>query len=245
MLSAFRLSFSFLTRFPLPSPKSFENADFPKSFIFFPLVGAVVGALLSSFAFLLLHAGAGEMLTSFLLLTALVLITGGIHIDGVADSVDGFFGADNRGERLRIMKEPAVGSFGMTAIALLLIGKFAGFYMVLESGAVQPIIVAMVLSRWGMAAVGFRAVYPRADGTGKLFIGKLSPESFAASSAIAFFFVYLLLGNIAAVYILLAAVLVLLVRKLSERKIGGITGDLLGATNELLELSLLITLGFL
>jgi len=109
MYGPLQLAFSFLTRFPVGRRAEYGENDYGNSYIFFPVVGLAIGALMALAAATVSYIGTREATTAFLLLVILVAATGGLHLDGVADTADGFFGGQNRDERLRIMKESSTG----------------------------------------------------------------------------------------------------------------------------------------
>ncbi|GMT42978.1 MAG: adenosylcobinamide-GDP ribazoletransferase [bacterium] len=240
MIPAIRLAFTFLTRLPLSGLKEYDENDFKRCIKFFPVVGLVIGAIVCLTAEVLLAVGAREATVTFIVLTLPVLITGGLHLDGLADTADGFWGGKDKERALAIMKDSSTGPFGMTAVTLVMIGKFSALWVILNSGVVWPIVSAFVLSRWAMAAVSFKAAYPRGSGTGKVFIGNLVPLDFLYSSVMAAAVCILFAGWRAILLVALAASVVWCVRFISNRKIGGVTGDVLGATNEVTELVILM-----
>lgn len=242
MFAPLSLAFSFLTRFPVNGSETYGENDYGNSYRFFPVVGLAIGALLALAAAVFSYIGTHTGTTAFLLLVILVAATGGLHLDGVADTADGFFGGRDREEALRIMKESSTGTFGAAAIILILIGKFAALWSILSIGNVSSIIPALVLSRWAMSVASYGSAYPRESGTGKSFIGKLTLQSYLISTAIAIGIAFLFLGNSALIPIAVAAAIALAVKTFSYRKIGGVTGDVLGTVNELTELVLLTML---
>ncbi|MFQ5432331.1 MAG: adenosylcobinamide-GDP ribazoletransferase [Nitrospinota bacterium] len=239
MLSPLLLAFSFLTRFPVDGREEYDEDDYGNSYMFFPVVGLAVGALLALAAAGFSYIGTREGTTAFLLLVILVAATGGLHLDGVADTADGFFGGRDRNDALRIMKESSTGTFGVAAVVLILIGKFAALWSILSIGAPSSIIPALVLSRWAMSAASYKSAYPRDAGTGKSFTGRLTLQSYLISTAVAVGIAFLFAGKAALIPIAVAAVIALVVKTVSYRKIGGVTGDVLGTVNEITELVLL------
>ncbi len=240
MISSAKLAFSFLTRFPVPGGKEYGEEDFHKGFLFFPVVGLAIGAVLAIAGTFLIWLGAHEAVTAFVLLAMLVVMTGGLHLDGVADTADGFFGGKDKNAALLIMKDSRAGAFGVTAVTLTLIGKFAALWAIVHSGLFLSLIVPFVLSRWAMAVVAYKAVYPREAGTGQFFVGGLTPQRFFYCSAITFALCALLAGLHSVILITVAILTACCMRLASNRKIGGVTGDVLGATDELVELLVLM-----
>lgn len=242
MLRAFRLAFVFLTRVPLPGRADYAEDDFPRSFLFFPVIGAMIGLLLAGVAWMFIAIGVDDRVTAFIMLFLLVLVTGGLHLDGLADTVDGFFCGKGREDMLRIMREPAAGPFGMTAIFLALIGKFAALWHVLQFESIWTIIPVFAFARWGMAFASFEAVYPRVTGAGKAFIGKVSPFTLIYSLLFCIALTFFLARKTLVVFFILTVFLSYFIRHVSDGKIGGMTGDVLGAISEVLETSLLLAI---
>jgi adenosylcobinamide-GDP ribazoletransferase len=226
----------------LPGRADYAEEDFPKSFLFFPVVGALIGVALAATGVVFVWIGVDDRITAVFILFLLVLITGGLHLDGLADTVDGFFCGKGQEDMLRIMREPSAGPFGMTAIFLVLIGKFAALWHVLQFGNVATIIPVFVFSRWGMAFASFEAVYPRVTGSGKAFIGKVAPVTLMFSVLFALALTFFISRKSIVPFFSITVFVAYFIRHLSDSKIGGVTGDVLGAINEITETVLLMTL---
>jgi len=239
MTAGLHLAFSFLTRLPVPTREKYGEEDFKNSFIYFPVVGLAIGFMAALISAALIYAGAREFITAFLILAFIIAVTGGLHIDGLADTADGFMGGTDGRESLRIMKDSHVGSFGVAAVALVLVGKFAALWTCLETGLSLSIVVPFVLSRWVMTAVSVNARYPRRTGTGKHFVGKITMPGFALSTVLALVITVSLAGYYGILLLVVAAGVAYGFRRLSDKKIEGVTGDVLGAANEVAELVLL------
>lgn len=240
MISSAKLAFSFLTRFPVPGGEEYSEEDFQKSFLLFPVVGLAIGALLAITAMLLIWLGTHEAVTAFVLLAMLTAITGGLHLDGLADTADGFFGGKDKNAALLIMKDPRAGPFGTAAVTLTLIGKFTAIWAIVHSGLFLSLVAPFVLSRWAMAVVAYKSAYPRETGTAKFFVGGLTPQRFLYCSATTLALCLLLSGWKSVIIVPVAVLVACYIRFVSNRKIGGVTGDVLGATDELVELSVLM-----
>jgi len=240
MIAPLSLAFSFLTRLPFFEAKEYDDDDFKRSFVFFPLVGFFLGIVFVLVGYLLLSLGADTRIASFFILLLSAIATGGIHLDGLADSADGLFGGNSKEKILRIMKEPAIGSFGTTALFLILIGKFSAIVSILDAGNVSLLISAYTISRWGMVAGSFNALYPRDVGTGKAFIGAVSQNDFLISTGITFLILFFVSGLFSLILFVLAGFIIAVIRIFAEKKIGGVTGDILGAISEVVELVILI-----
>lgn len=240
MLKPLHLAFTFLTRLPLPQVKEYGAADFGASFAFFPLVGAVIGGMAAAAAYGLMAAGADPRVAAFAALLLLTLIPGALHLDGLADSADGLLSGKGPQRALEIMKEPFTGPFGYTAIFLVLIGKFTALWLLCEQGRFAAIAVALAFSRWSMIAAAYNARYPRATGTGAAFVGTISAVTLFIAAMFILATGFWTGPKKLALFAAVALGSALAMRKFAEKRIGGVTGDILGAVNEIAETLLLL-----
>lgn len=240
MLKPLHLAFTFLTRLPLPQVKEYGAADFGAAFAFFPVVGAAIGGIAAAAACGLVAAGADPRIAAFAALLLITLLTGALHLDGLADSADGLLSGKGPQRALEIMKEPHSGPFGYTAIFLVLIGKFTALWLLCEQGRFAAIAVALAFSRWSMIVGAFKARYPRATGTGAAFVGTFSAPTVLFGTATLLAAAFWAPPMKLALFAGAAALTALALRKFAERKIGGVTGDILGAVNETAETLLLL-----
>jgi adenosylcobinamide-GDP ribazoletransferase len=229
-------AFQFLTRIPLPSPR-YETDSLARSIKFFPVVGLVVGsgaALLHR----LLIPHLSRPIVALVLIVYLVLITGCLHEDGLADTADGFGGGRNKEQILIILKDSRIGSYGSTALIVSLLSR----YLLLASLPLEHfaayVISAHVLSRWSSLPLSyFLAPAREQDGQGSRIAKLTSISSLAVGSIFSFAVVFFALRWAAAPPILAALLTVILSGWLYYRKIGGVTGDCFGATNQFVEIA--------
>jgi adenosylcobinamide-GDP ribazoletransferase len=229
VLSAFAL----LTRLPLPNHRGTGAA----SAWAWPLVGAVLGALTAALASLALGLGITPGVTAALVLGFGAVLTGGLHEDGLSDTADGLFGGWTRERRLEIMKDSRVGSYGVLALVLVTLARWSALTALLVFGGHWGALVASgALSRVPMALI--MALVPNARGEG------LSHATGRPSGAVAL--VGLGLGVAVAglavgwaALVMLTAVLgvAVVVSFVALRRIGGQTGDVLGASQQLAEVA--------
>ena len=243
---------AFLTRLPVPARRDFDLA---RAAWAFPLVGALVGAVVGGVAVGASALGLPLLVAAVLAVLAEVLVTGALHLDGLADCADGCGGHD-RESRLRIMKDHAVGVYGVSAVALDLLLKVALLHGLLSSWeameqgvqAVQGVqgrwamvgICAAVwaLSRAAMLPLARWLPYARAEGTGRSLVAGLGPVGVGVGAALAVAVALLpLLGGLPlvlpAVLVVGAALAALAVAAWARRMLGGVTGDVLGAAAEM------------
>lgn len=226
-----------LTRLPVPAPRGRGAA----AAWAYPLAGLAVGAFAGVAGWAALGLGAG--LAAALALTVQVMVTGALHDDGLADCADGFWGGAEPARRLAIMKDSQVGSFGVLALVLSLIARWSALSALFAAGAVLgPMIAAAVLSRAAMGAV--MAAMPNARQSGLAgSIGRPDAATAAFGAALALALAALAVGPLAALTAgLAAAVLAALTALTARAKIGGVTGDVLGAVQLISEIAALATL---
>jgi adenosylcobinamide-GDP ribazoletransferase len=231
----------FFTRLPLPFDLKADSKDFSKGLIWFTTVGLVIGILLAGL-FMLLSPWIGMLTLSVVLVLAEALITGGLHLDGLADTFDGLYSNREKERSLEIMKDSRIGSNGALAliayfllkIALLneLLGGMNGVSLIQH-----PAWLLLIMPVSGKAALGlscFLGPYARKEGMGHLFIGKVSRLQLILLLMIGFAFtaVYPVSAVTLAVVLMVTPLYTRHVRK----RIDGLTGDTLGAWHELSEL---------
>lgn len=239
MLNDLHTAFSFLTILPVGAS---ENPQPGRSFAYFPLVGLVIGLILSA-AVLLLAGRTSPEILAFILLALWVMLTGGLHLDGFADSCDGLLATTDPARRLEIMKDPRIGSWALIGTVLLLLGKWSA----IQSVAPVLLIIPPVLGRWGMVLAAYAFHYARATGTGAYFRNGLGRVQVIAASGMSIVIVILAAFATRPVFglaILLPPAMVYLIGKWAAARLGGgLTGDVYGALCEVIELAALLVLG--
>jgi adenosylcobinamide-GDP ribazoletransferase len=230
------VAFQFLTRIPLPSI-AYEDDSLSRSTKFFPLVGLVIGfgaVLLQKL--LLFHLS--RPLVALIVLIYLVMITGCLHEDGLADTADGFWGGRTRDQILAILKDSRIGSYGATALALSLLAR----YLLLASLPLKQfaayVISSQVLCRWSALPLSYFLPPAREqDGQGARIARLTSLASLIFGSAFSFAVVAFALRWSAIAPALIAIPIVALSGWVYARRIGGVTGDCFGATSQLTEIA--------
>jgi adenosylcobinamide-GDP ribazoletransferase len=229
-------AFQFLTRIPMPSIE-FEADSLSRAVKFFPLVGLVVGSGVVSLQ-MVLTPHLNRSLVALILLFYLVLITGCFHEDGLADTADAFGGGWNRDQILLIMRDSRIGSYGGTALVLSLLAR----YLLLASLPLEHfaayIISAHVLCRWSSLPLSYSLPPAREqDGQGARIAKLTSLPSLIFGSLCCFAVVGFALRRAAVTPLVVATLTVGLSGWLYSRKLGGVTGDCFGATNQLAEIA--------
>ncbi|GMR21726.1 MAG: adenosylcobinamide-GDP ribazoletransferase [Acidobacteriota bacterium] len=224
----FLAAVAFLTRVPIRT--AFTAEDVGRASIFFPVVGVGIGALQFG-----LWKLTSPHLTSLVVAVAVVTLsawlTRALHLDGLADFVDGL-GGGTRGDVLRIMKDSRIGAFGAIALVLVLCMKIAAIDAMSKP---EAFLLAPALARWTPVALGYSLPYARSGRSSPgAHVGKL--ELAIATIITAGLVVVLGHAVLAGVVVLVST----LVGVIAKRRVGGITGDVLGANIELAETAVLI-----
>jgi adenosylcobinamide-GDP ribazoletransferase len=240
MVRRFIIAIQFLTRLPVQRSLNSSEADIGKAAAFFPLVGVLVGGG-AALVFVVLQRVLPPPAAVFSAIVFAALITNGFHEDGLADSFDGFGGGWTKDRVLEIMRDSRIGTYGTLALIFVILGKFI-FLSSLPAGQIwRWLIVAHTASRWTILPLCAWLPYARAEGQGKLVAKQVSILEIIIGT-LTLLLVLVLLPWRAALVALLATSLVTLLSGLYFRnRIRGITGDCLGATNQLTEVVLYLT----
>lgn len=235
------LAVQFLTLLPVPLRAAPRPQDWGRSALAFPLVGLLLGLLLAGVQRLLGHAD--PQLQAALLVALWALASGGLHLDGLADSADAWLGGHGDRERtLAIMKDPRSGPAGVIAIVLVLLLKFAAVAALLKSGAWLALVLAPLLGRTALLALLRTTPYARPGGMGDAMAAHL-PRGLSLLLVVIVLAALPLAGKMGVVAVLAALPAWLLLRWLMLRRLGGATGDTLGAAVELTEAVVLLAAG--
>ena len=244
------LAIRFLTVIPIisfpPSNNTNQNEEaleenFANSMAFFPLVGMLIGLLLVVLRRIFYYLPVSSLIGDTLILIVWIWLSGGLHLDGFADSVDGFSGGHDKEEILKIMKDSSTGAKGVVALVSLLLLKFVLLVempLFLKDAA---LFFTPTIGRWSIVIAAFLGKPARLkDSMGKLFVDYVSwREAIFASLTMAV--IGILLFKLTFLPLVIIGIgIVLLILKYSQKKIGGISGDILGAINEIVEVFILL-----
>ncbi|MBX6330689.1 MAG: adenosylcobinamide-GDP ribazoletransferase [Gemmatimonadaceae bacterium] len=234
------VALSFLTRMPSPRWVGHDAGDLARSMPYFPAVGIIVGAWAGA-----LYAGARALWPAPVAVTLAIVgaiwATGALHEDALADVADGFGGGWTREQVLTIMKDSRVGSYGALALVVTIAARLVALLAIADAGTgavVRTLIAAHALARWSSLPLLWRHSYARAEGgTGSAFANDVTPARVAGGSAVAFAAAGITLRGRALIAVPVAMLLVWLSGRFYRRRIGGVTGDCLGATVVLVEVA--------
>ncbi|TCB50635.1 adenosylcobinamide-GDP ribazoletransferase [Acinetobacter sp. ANC 4779] len=232
-MTAFFIALQFLTVFPIQLKAMPSRQQNGQSLLFYPLIGLMIGAILFAIA-MVLHA-LPVILLSSLILVMWIWLTGGLHLDGLADTADAWVGGFGDKERtLTIMKDPSCGPIGVLSLIILCLIKWSALYVVLENQLYSALLLFPVLGRLAPLFLFLTTQYVREKGLGSS-IAEFTPKT---GAVILFILCLVASAYFAWVGILTAMIfigtLIYLRRKFIQR-IGGITGDTVGASIEICE----------
>lgn len=233
---AFLIALQFLTIFPVKLTTPVSSAAMGRSLLFYPFVGLLMGGFL--LAATLLLSAQNTLVSAALILTLWVVITGGLHLDGLADSSDAWLGGlGDKARTLAIMKDPACGPIGVLALVLVVLLKFVAIASLIDTEQTVALLWALILARLAMPLLFLTTPYERASGLASA-MHQAMPESTLRRMLLLVTIATLLLADVGVV--LVSLLVFLLLRYLMERRLGGFTGDTAGAMIELLETTVLL-----
>ena len=246
LIRAIRLAFAFLTIVPVRFRNGHvSEADLAASRLAYPLVGLVIGLALAALSVELSRSATTPGLAAFVLIVAEVAIAGGLHLDGLADTADGLFLGGSAERRLLVMRDPHIGSFGVAAMVLTLLGKFAALSALTGRSRALAVLAAALIGRTLILVSAGIAPYARREGTGRLVVEATTPRDSVAAAGLVLVAGLLLGGPAGLSAACVTLVLAWSLTRLARDRLGGVTGDILGALVELGELVFLVTLGLL
>ncbi len=236
------LALTFLTILPWPRLPLAAGPELARSLFWFPWVGALLGLLFWG-SWLGLTIVFPTLVAAALLLGLSVVITRGLHLDGLADTADGLAGGQTPEARRRIMKDSRLGAFGAMSLVLVLLLKYTLFLGLANKGLSRGFLLYPIVSRWGMVLLAYFSPYARPEGG----LGQAMTSGAGGSTILGATVSTLLLATAAAglkalPIIGVSAVVTWLASRYFRRQVGGVTGDTLGAVNELLEVLVLALL---
>ncbi len=234
-MDSLRLAFGCLTILPVGPRSTPRDVAFGRSWIWFPLIGLLIGSILVA-ANHVLAQQIPAAVTAALILSLWIVLTGALHLDGLADVCDGLYAGRTPDERLRIMKDPHIGTMAAVAITAHLILKFAMIHSLPASALAPSMLLAPCMARYAMGVLGTTLPYARTDGgTAASFVRHATPRSLLIVLTVALVLSWLIARRAGLGLLAVASGVAWLLRTVFFRTLGGVTGDALGATGEIVE----------
>ena len=232
------IALGLLSRLPLPALSGSRQAQAAWAY---PAAGLVVAGLGALIGLVAIGLGLPAPLCALLVLAVLVSATGAMHEDGLADMADGLWGGWSRAARLEIMRDSRIGTYGVIALCLSLAARWSALWLLYAVGpgaATATLLASAMLSRAAMPVLMATLPHARDDGLSRR-VGAVPLVTAAIGAALALVAALLLTGAAALILALLTALTALGVASLARHKIGGQTGDILGACQQLCEIACL------
>ena len=235
------IAFQFLTIVPLPFAVRCGERDLGRSMALFPLVGLTLGGVLAG-ADCLLIPFFPRQVADLLLIVLMTVLTGALHLDGLADVCDGLAARGDRERFIGVMKDSRIGAVGVVGLVLGLLLKYTALLHVPPGMKRDALLLFPMVARFGQVQMTVGARRARVDGLGALFIdGAGWPHLFAAALTAAA--ASLLLFGVQGIFCLAASAMFTLVMKgWAHRRLGGVSGDVIGCASELNEIVCLLVL---
>ena len=224
----------------IPTPKKYSG-EFKHSVIFFPIVGLIIGGIIITVKTFGAPIFPEAVLNLFIVFT-FIIVTGGLHLDGLADTVDGFYAGRKKEDILRIMDDPHIGAMGVIAIVFSLMTRYLAVLSIPKNILISGLILSPVAGRWAMVLLMKISKPAKEDGLGNFFMKNIMNTDFIISGILSILIMFFLFGLKGILIFSAVSLIVLTFSKYYNRKIGGITGDNLGAISEITELAALIFL---
>lgn len=236
----FLIALQFLTILPVRLKKPIQNEDFGYSLLYYPLVGLIIGLLLTAFAWLTVNLP--HQLQAALLLMLWIALTGALHLDGLADSADAWMGGlGDRDKTLAIMKDPTCGSSAVVTLMLLLLIKFVTLEQIVIAGQWRILMLAPVLARTTIPLLFLTTAYVRDGGLGAQ-LSTYQPRWISVLVILLAFSAAPIFTGLIGLWMLFTVTgLFIVMRALMVKRIGGATGDTAGAMLELIEVGVIFT----
>ncbi|WP_019616726.1 adenosylcobinamide-GDP ribazoletransferase [Psychromonas ossibalaenae] len=240
-------SVSYFTRLPIPGFIQFDEKQFHKAAAYFPVIGAIAACVMAV-SFYLFQLIFNVEISLILVLAAAVLLTGALHEDGFADCCDGFGGGCNTQQRLHIMKDSQIGSYAGVGLILLTLLKIAALLKLTELDwpvLYTGLFASQIMSRGCTLLIMQSSLYVRLqkDGKAKGLAKKLPLHYLFLAGAVSLspLLLFTLLQAVLVVFTLL--IITLLLRFYFDNKLGGYTGDCLGLTQQVTEVTIYLLIG--
>lgn len=210
--------------------------------IYFPVVGLLLGLILSGTDRLLSILRFEQFIINIILVVLLIILTGGLHLDGLADTFDAFLSRKDKDEKLKIMRDSHIGVMGVLSLFCIILLKIAFLSSISISLKTITLLLMCTLSRWALILPMFLFPYSRNEGKAKVFMQGINFKILTLATIITLGIVVLVWQWKGLFIFGLTAMSTYIIGRFINNKIGGITGDTLGAINELIEVIVLFSI---
>lgn len=241
MIKMLLMQIQFLTRIPLPVKIKFDEKIFAKSMVLSPLAGLLIG-IITGLAYYLAQMTEKQIFAAVIAVAVEIAVTGGLHLDGLADTFDGIFSNRPKSKMLSIMKDSRIGTNGTIALILVILCKTAILVSLSSSRLILYLFALPAVSRMNILWAAGTSAYAARDGMGKSVVKYTDIKEIITGTLIACVISAVFFRWAAFAVVPAAIAFALIFCAYVKRKIGGITGDIIGAVIELTEIVVLFIL---
>ncbi|MFA5008511.1 MAG: adenosylcobinamide-GDP ribazoletransferase [Candidatus Omnitrophota bacterium] len=241
---SFLLALQFLTAIPV-KVKKFSESKLAASMMFFPVIGFFIAILLIAINIFFLCFGFYNFIINIILVVALIAITAGMHLDGLSDTFDAICSAKSKERMLEIMRDSRCGVMGVLSIISVVLLKIAFLSSIKPMHKISALVLMCVFGRWVLVFMLYMFPYVREEGKGKIFSERINSKIFIMATIFSLSCALIFLATDGLAIMALAMLVAFLFGKFMLRKIGGITGDNLGAVCELVETAVLFAIAII
>lgn len=238
MFTEFLVALQFLTIVRVKKTLPFSEVTLGRAGAFFPLIGLLLGGAVWGIDRGLRPLFPAEI-SSVLLVAALAILSRGLHLDGLADSADGLVGSQDRQRSLEIMKDSAIGTFGALAVIAVLLLKVRSLDVLQGGYRSMALLFGPMLGRWACVVMAYTSRPARPEGLGAMFVRGTQFREFGLASVFTLAVVFSLMEILGVAVFVPLACLMIGFTLYCNRRLGGVTGDTLGALGELVEAAVL------
>lgn len=240
-IAALLIAVEFLTVIPTPGTRDYSPRSVGLSLVWFPIVGLLIGCLLVAVD-LTASSVSTRAVTVALVLTTSAIVTGALHLDGLADLCDGVFGGRTPEHRLEIMKDSRIGTYGLVAVVLALLLQYSALASIGDSERRLGLLTIPMVSRLGMVCAIYAFPYVRASGVGRTYKEQVTTKIVMLAILITIVAAVLLFQVAGLVQVLTGVAIAWIAGRFFARTIGGLSGDTYGAIAVLIEVVLFVLL---
>lgn len=239
MIKEFLLALQFLSIFPV-KVKDVDDRHIALSCIFFPVIGALIGLVLFGLYWAILNLHLGPLLNSAVVIISLVIISGGLHLDGLSDTFDALASRKDKPSALDIMRDSQTGAAGSLSLISIIILKILLLSQVFYFNKLSALLFMCILSRWSQVVLIKIFKYARDEGKAKVFFSGMNNGIFLAAGFSSLLFSIFIFWPLGLWLYFGALVFTIVLGKIFSLKFGGLTGDTIGATSEIVEVFVLL-----
>ncbi len=235
-MNSLLLALQFLTIIPVNHSNIASDRQLGNSILFYPVIGLLIGSILAFSS--LMIANIPLQIQSSIILILWVVLTGGLHLDGLADCADAWVGGLGSKQRsLEIMKDPAAGPIAVVVLVLLLLLKWSVIIYILEQQALVVLVLTPVMGRLAILILMLSTSYVRTAGLGEKLVANLP---ISATKAISLFSILISIYYLGIIPISFMLIMLIIISYQAKKRLGGLTGDVYGAAVELVEISIFL-----